>query len=507
LRNAEQKIAIRVDASSQIGTGHFMRCLTLANALKQRGVRIRFISRHLPEHLRGMLVAKGHEFALLNSAKNDAALDELAHACWLGVSQAQDATDSIRALSDETWDWLVVDHYALDVHWESALRRTVKKIIVIDDIADRQHDCDVLLDQNLYAGMQTRYTGKVPSHCQLLLGPRYALLREEFRQLHEQIEPRNGPVNHILVFFGGVDADNYTGQAVEALSETNIPGLHVDVVIGAQHPCREKIKAACVQHRFICHVQTDKMAELMATADLAIGAGGSTSWERCCLGLPTLAICTADNQREQIANAATEGLLYAPELQGELIQAIRRHVSVLMENSYLRQAISRKETQTVDGRGVLRVIGNMGCSGIEIRVARHDDSEKLFEWRNHSAIRAASRKPDAINWEEHQKWFASVLTSTDRLILIGQREGLPVGVVRFDIQGDEAEVSIYLVPDSKQTGQGRELLQSAEYWFAANRPEVNKISAYVLGGNERSQRLFLGANYQVESISYSKRLN
>ena len=179
-------IAFRVDASTQIGTGHFMRCLTLADALKQHGAKIRFASRHMPEYLRDMLVVKGHEFMLLDSSPSDAISDGLSHANWLGTSQHADAQDTVQALSGQTWDWLIVDHYALDARWESALRQTAKNIFVIDDIADRQHDCDVLLDQNLYADMDSRYTGKVPAHCQLLLGPRYALLRDEFRQLREQ---------------------------------------------------------------------------------------------------------------------------------------------------------------------------------------------------------------------------------------------------------------------------------------------------------------------------------
>lgn len=502
-----QNIAFRVDASSQIGTGHFMRCLTLADALKQRGTQIRFVSRHMPEHLRDMLVVNGHEFMLLDSSPSDAISDGLTHAHWLGASQHADAQDTVQVLSDQIWDWLIVDHYALDACWESALRQTAKNILVIDDIADRQHDCDLLLDQNYYADMNSRYTGKVPPHCQLLLGPRYALLREEFRRMRKQVKPRTGPVKRILIFFGGVDADNYTGRAIEALANIGISDLHVDVVIGAQHPFREQLEITCAKHGFFCHVQTNRMAELMAVADLAIGAGGSATWERCCLGLTTLTICTADNQRKQIADTASDGLLYAPELKDELILVIKRHVSALLENGYLRYAISHNGMQAVDGHGVFRVIGNLGCSGIEIRVARQDDAEKLFVWRNHPTIRVASLKSDVINREDHQKWFASVLASSDRLLLIGQREGLPVGVVRFDIQGDEAEVSIYLVPDIKQPGQGRELLQSAEYWFAANRPKVNKISAYVLGSNERSQRLFLGAGYQVESTCYSKRLH
>ena len=501
------KIAIRVDSSSQIGTGHFTRCLTLADALKQRSAQIRFVSRHLPEPLKDSLAAKGHQFVPLDSGSIETISGDLAHAHWLGTSQQADAQDSIQALSDRVWDWLIVDHYALDAYWESALRQTAKNILVIDDLADRKHDCDVLLDQNFHADVETRYTAKVPAHCRLLLGPRYALLRDEFRQLREQVKLRTGQVKRVLLFFGGVDADNYTGRAIEAVANLVIEGLHVDVVIGAQHPSREQIELACAEHQFHCHVQTSRMAELVAASDLAIGAGGSATWERCCLGLPTFSICTADNQARQIADAASEGLLYAPEIKDDLTHAIGRHLYALMENSYLRLSISRNAMQAVDGRGVSRVVGNLRCNDIKIRVARWEDSEKLFEWRNHPTIRAISRNPGAIDWKDHQEWFAAVLTSPDRLLLIGQREGVPVGVVRFDIQGEEAEVSIYLVPGIKEAGLGRDLLQSAERWFAASRPKVGKVRAHVLGSNERSGRLFLGSGYRVESTSYSKRLH
>lgn len=500
------KVAIRVDASSQIGTGHFMRCLTLADALKQHGAQTRIISRQMPGHLRDMLAEKGHEFRRLDSKPSKEAVDNLSHAHWLGIGQHADAQDSIQVLSDQDWDWLIVDHYALDANWESALRQSAKNIFVIDDIADRQHDCDVLLDQNFYADMETRYTGKVPARCQLLLGPHYALLRDEFRQLREQVKPRSGAVKRILIFFGGVDTDNYTAVAIEALADIGIDDLQVDVVIGTQHPHRNDIESVCAEQGFACHVQTSRMAELMAAADLAIGAGGSATWERCCVGLPAFAIYTADNQVKQIVDAASEGLLYAPELKGELIHAIKRHLCALLENSCLRQAISRNAMHAVDGRGILRVARNMDCGSIEIRVAKHEDSEQLFEWRNHPTVRAASRNSDVISREDHQKWFATVLASPDRLLLIGQRESAPVGVVRFDIHDDEAEVSIYLVPCIKEAGFGRELLQSAEHWLVAHRSEIRKVCAYVLGGNERSHRLFLGLGYQVKSTLYSKAL-
>jgi len=504
LKSADKKIAFRVDASSQIGTGHFMRCLSLADGLNQRGAQIRFVCRHLPEHLEDTLVARGYAFMPLNSGSNDAIAGDLAHAHWLGVSQAQDAADTIHALSDQFWDWLIVDHYALDIRWETELRKSARNIFVIDDIADRQHDCDLLLDQNFYTDMGARYIEKVPPHCRLLLGPRYALLRDEFRQLRERVKPRTGAVKRVLVFFGGVDADNFAGRVIEALADTDIKGSKVDVVIGVQHPQRDAIESACAEHQFDCHVQTNRMAELMAAADLAIGAGGSATWERCCLGLPAFVICTAANQVRQVADAASEGWLYAPELKGELVEEIQCHLRILLANNCLRRAISSNGMQVVDGCGVLRVMGNMRCGSIEIRIASHEDSEKVFEWRNHPTVRAVSRNREVIHWKTHQKWFEEVLASPDRLLLIGQRKGAPVGVARFDIRGNEAEVSIYLAPDITEVGSGRDLLQSAEHWLKTNRPEVSRLMAHVLGDNGRSHRLFAGMDYQIESTIYSK---
>jgi len=360
LKFKAQKIALRVDASSQIGTGHFIRCLTLANALRERGVYTRFISRHLSEHLRSKLAVGGHEFALLDADQNMMDADDLAHTSWLGVSQEQDTADSIQALSDGKWDWLIVDHYALDVRWESTLRQVAKKILVIDDIADRQHDCDLLLDQNLYADMNTRYTGKVPVHCQLLLGPRYALLRDEFRRLHGQVKPRSAPAERVLIFFGGADTDNYTGQTMKALSQINISALHVDVVIGAQHPCREQIETECVQHGFICHVETNQMAELMAAADLAIGAGGSACWERCCLGLPTLLVSLATNQINIAKSLDLFGVcIYLGSSKSTSPLKVRDAFVSLLNRQELQEELSRKAYSLVDGLGVDRVCQEM----------------------------------------------------------------------------------------------------------------------------------------------------
>lgn len=353
-------IAFRTDATSQIGTGHFMRCLTLADALKRRGAQIRFVSRDLPAHLGEMLAGKGMELVALGKGMASQE-DDLAHSHWLGASQADDAQATICALSGQEWDWLVIDHYALDARWESSLRSMVRQIMVIDDLADRLHDCDVLLDQNFYADMQTRYSGKVPAYCRLLLGPLYALLRDEFREFRKRVKSRTGEVKRILVFFGGVDADNYTGLAMEALTGLDIKNIELEVVIGAQHPNRTEIEQACASQGYACHVQTSRMAELMAAADLAIGAGGSASWERCCLGLPALLIALAENQ-VAIAQAldSSGACVYLGTKEQVDSSVIRNATAEMLAEQDRVEMISRCASSLVDGLGVDVVCQKLG---------------------------------------------------------------------------------------------------------------------------------------------------
>jgi UDP-2,4-diacetamido-2,4,6-trideoxy-beta-L-altropyranose hydrolase len=355
------KIAFRTDASSQIGTGHFMRCLTLADELKKQGAYILFISRNLPPYLTEMLSKKRMKYKPLNLDATEESVDELAHSNWLLTSQNQDAQLTIQELEDQSWDWIVVDHYALDIRWERMVRANCKKLMVIDDLADRQHDCDVLLDQNYYAEMQKRYISIVPAHCQLLLGPRYALLREEFRTLREKVKVRTGHVKKILVFFGGVDQDNYTSLTLQALSELNAT-LQIDVVIGFKHPNREQIQEFCNNYGFICHVQTTRMAELMTEADLAIGAGGSANWERCCLGLPALLVAVSGNQIN-IAKSldSIRACYYLGEKDAVNSTSIQHSVNQLLAAPDEVLSISRQAFSLVDGLGADRVSEALGC--------------------------------------------------------------------------------------------------------------------------------------------------
>ena len=505
------KIAFRTDASKQIGTGHFMRCLTLADQLKKQGAVISFLSRNLPIHLNDMLAEKDMKYISLDDDVPDL-VDELSHSAWLGVSQIQDSQATIKALSGQDWNWLVVDHYSLDARWENALRSSVKKIMVIDDIADRQHNCDILLDQNYYADMQTRYKGKVPAHCQLLLGPRYALLRDEFRALRQKIQVRSGKVKKVLVFFGGVDPENYTIKAIEALSEINA-GLKVDVVVGAQHPFKEQIKSACIDNGYICHVQTPYMGKLISDADLAIGAGGTATWERCCLGLPTITLCVAENQHKQISDAAEAGVLFAPVFTKDLVGSIRLHINSLLSNPALIRIFSNTSMNFVDVNGVLSISRalkfNQGYHNeIEVRRASISDGNKVWPWRNNKATRKYSLDKSELIFDEHIKWWKKSILDSKRLLLLGILNNTEFGLVRFDFLGTtEAVTSIYLNPLKVGRGLGRRLLIKGISWLKDNYPELKTVSAKIVSENTASIKLFQSVGFYETNRSFRLELS
>jgi RimJ/RimL family protein N-acetyltransferase len=288
----------------------------------------------------------------------------------------------------------------------------------------------------------------------------------------------------------------------------SLAGVDVDVVIGEGHAHRGSIEAVCAARGFACSVQPPHLANLMAGADLAIGAGGITTWERCCLGLPAIALVVAENQRRQVLDAAEAGLVYAPDVAEGTPPAavIARHVLALLENPALRQAMSAAGMRHVDGRGTVRVLQALGIDGLDIREARPGDSDDVLAWRNDPSVRHSSRSQDPIHPACHRAWFEAVLADPQRLLLIGSRAEIPVGVVRFDIEGDEAEVSIYLAAGPAEPGSGGALLQAAEQWLAAARPDLVRVRAHVLGPNARSHRLFLGTGYEMEFSWYFKRL-
>jgi len=489
-------IAFRVDASIPIGTGHFMRCLTLADALRVQGAEVRFVCLHTLPYVQELLARRGHALVMLDCLPGDLGPSPLAHAHWLGTSQTEDAQATRNALSDRVWDWLVVDHYALDRLWESAMRQTAVKILAIDDIADRLHDCDALLDQNFYLDAAMRYAGKVPDGCQLMLGPRHALLRDEFRSMRTRVEARSGLVRRVLLFFGGVDAANWTGRAMDALRAVEPKDLQVDVVIGRDHPCRSWIESECTRRGFVCHVQTDTMAQLMADADLAIGAGGSATWERCCLGLPSLVLGVAENQSRMVEDLVQAGYVLgiasAMELVQEDLVALVR--CALLGGPALR-GLSVRGSELVDGAGVSRVVRHLLAPLFEFRAATLDDTPWLYSWRNHPAIRATAHDMAPMDPVAHAAWVGRTLRDPHRRLLIAQVDSVPAGVVRFDLRGSDALISVYLSPARLHKGLGIFLLREAANWLRGAGLPVGRIVAEVRALNMASLQSFRRAGY------------
>lgn len=298
----------RVDASTQIGSGHVMRCLTLAQKLKkEKQAKVYFVMRLLEGNLIKLVMDNG--FIVLSLPEASVNNDLQGYAKWLTVTQKQDAKDTIDVIKElQNIDLLVVDSYAIDYIWENELRPYVKQIMVIDDLANRKHNCDILLDQNFYLNKEERYKGLVPENCKLYLGPKFALLREEFYKVKENLRERDGNIKNILVFFGGSDLTNETEKAIKAIKLLNKPDITVNVVVGKGNKNKEKIKKLCEQNpQFKFYCQVDNMAELMNKADLAIGAGGTAIWELLYLEVPNIVIATAENQIEVCENLRTIG--------------------------------------------------------------------------------------------------------------------------------------------------------------------------------------------------------
>ena len=351
------KILFRTDASIQIGSGHVMRCLTFADQLKREGHECVFICRAHDGHLGNLIGKRGHELKLLSFDGVGNNVDSLSehnpHSNWLGVSPSFDFKQCQEILFSESVDWLVIDHYALDVIWEESARQFVKKIIVIDDLADRKHNCDVLIDQT-FGREDADYRDYVPAFTTILCGSEYSLLRPEFAQWrrYSLARRRDFPLNNILVNLGGVDKDNVTCAVLSALGSSAIPpSCKVTIVMGKTAPWTALVRKVAESMSFSCEVKVDvnNMGQIMSDADLAIGAAGSTSWERCAVGLPSIQIVIAKNQRLIAQLLADEGA-------SKILNSIEKLPELINSANEWMPSVSYKARHVTDGRGLERVL-------------------------------------------------------------------------------------------------------------------------------------------------------
>lgn len=356
-------VVFRADASVRIGTGHVIRCLTLADELTRQGHECQFVCREHEGHLGDLIASKGYDLTLLPApsgnelAARDGNSDD--YALWLGVLWQEDARETFDVLTPWKPDWLVVDHYALGAEWERALANAVGNIMVIDDLANRLHECAVLLDQNaLDHSMTKRYQRLVSDSCTLLMGPKYALLRAEYAELAKALPERDGVISRVLVFVGGSDPSHLTERYLRALTAPEFEHLFVDIVIGKNHPSPAIVESLVeARSKTRLYSALSSLAALIVRADLMLGAGGATNWERMCLGLNSVVTSVASNQDEINQMLARKGLI---EFLGPADKLADTAVTQAIENAIQNSELNMKQSATmrgvVDGRGVEYVI-------------------------------------------------------------------------------------------------------------------------------------------------------
>ena len=358
------RVAVRADAAATIGSGHVMRCLTLADELASRGAEVVFVTREHPGHLIDIIRARGHRACVLPSHGPLGSEP----GSWLPAGPDEDARDTRSALADEApLDWLVVDHYALGAPWHEAVRSLAQRLLAIDDLADRPLAADLVLNQNY--GTDTEAYAEHSPGATVLAGPAFALLGAQYRSARAQIDsaqggraraPRAGERTNLLISLGGSDPGNATGAVLEALVPL-LPVLdHVHVVVGRHQSDLATLRRRCGRHRNLAlHVQTDRMAELLLRNDLAIGAGGSSTWERLCLGVPTITLPLADNQRPTARALHQAGLIELAPDDWRAEGALASAVVALASDAARRSELARRGMRLVDGAGAERVANTL----------------------------------------------------------------------------------------------------------------------------------------------------
>ncbi|MDT3314018.1 UDP-2,4-diacetamido-2,4,6-trideoxy-beta-L-altropyranose hydrolase [Pseudomonas sp. rhizo66] len=492
------RVLIRADASPTIGSGHIARCLTLARVLRAQGSHVAFACRRLPGHRLDALDAEGFEtFAL-----PDRYVDEDPQQAIESMLPWQADIEALGLLleGEAEYDWIIVDHYGLDHHWQSAARRWARRIAAVDDLATRHYRVDLLLNQNL-SGLSENYAPLLPEGCRTLLGPRYAMLREEF----------NGPAiaikataHRVLVNFGGFDAAMQTHHAMLALAD--FTELQVDFVAGADNPAWAQMQAlAETRPHWRLHSFVSDFHQRMTEADLFIGAGGGTSWERAAMGLPTICIAVSNNQQangEVMAAAGAHVFMGAREQVS--VEQLRDAIGFVAGNYYLRQSLAERSRQLVDGRGALRVAAALSGAVLTIRPATQEDAQLLFDGRNAETVRRWSLTNAEIDWVQHVNWLTASLRNPQRLLLIAEADDGPVGVLRYDLRGFAAEVSIYLLEGRFGLGWGRSLLARGEAFVSRHWPQVTAITAQVLPGNRASLNVFRDAGFTQSACTFTR---
>lgn len=356
-----QHIVFRVDSSYEIGTGHVMRCLTLAKEIvKQVDAEIYFFSRSSQGNINSLIQTEGFHLVEMEAVK-EVKNGKLKHSAWLGKTPEADSEEFLQlfnSLKLPKINCLVIDHYGIDENWQSLVSNIVNKTLVIDDLGDRFHECNFLLDQTFNC-KEEKYKKLVPSDCKLLLGTKYALLREEFRETGMRdsvVDEKLG--NKVLVMFGGTDPTNLTLKSLDILVKRK-DVAEINVILGPSAMHQSDVQQFCESRSNITlHISPSNIAKLMSASDLAVGAAGTTSWERCASGLPAVVVIQADNQRQIAKELEAEGVITCLE-ETELEQNLNTHIDKWLSDENLKDKLKNKCVEICDAMGANRVVNEL----------------------------------------------------------------------------------------------------------------------------------------------------
>lgn len=511
-------IAIRADASAAFGTGHLRRCLSLAHALAEQGAQVCFVSRRLDGVGAQVLLAQPFEVHWLempllpaSCTETDASLPP--HSAFAGVGWVQDARETVATIAGIHLDWLVVDHYAFDARWHQAVRDALGcRLVVIDDTADRLLSADVLLDHNWADDHREKYAHCLAHEPRWLTGPQFALLDAAYRDaVRYQFSSR---VRSLGIFMGGTDLGGMSAQILAICREqVGFAGL-IEVVSTSANPHLSLLRAECARWpNTSLTLDLPDLAGFFARHDLQIGAGGGATWERCCIGVPTIGVAVASNQLAVIPGLQRLGAIRSARLPGtdpcrDPAPPLAQVLTELLTDSVVRERLGRATAKLVDGRGAQRVSLALLRDALMLRSATPEDASCLYGWRNHPAVRAVSGQTAAIDWSTHVDWLRRTLSAPDRWLFVAHVGNLPVGSIRFDRLGENLlEVSLYLDPGVQGLGLGSRMLLAGEQAMLDRLGEPFTAEATVIEGNASSRRMFERCHYLGESSVLHKRIS
>ena len=490
------RVLIRADAGAAVGSGHLMRMLALAGGCRKLGFQVTFAINEIP----GTILQK----------IRDAGCDVVSIAAAAGTEG--DAAETLSCANQLNADWLVLDGYCFGDEYQEAVKPDQSRLMVIDDFGHGEHfNADLLLNQNAYADA-SRYRDLQDTN--VLCGIRYTMLKPEFGEKDDESlqEPQvRRTAKQILVTMGGSDSENYTLPVMQALAQVDgcrAADVIVDCVIGPNFAHEEVLRnfERSSKFNFRIHRNIDRMDVLMREADLAITAGGSTCYELAKLGVPAIAIATADNQVAVVKDLAKRNTLCrfrASQVQRDFDpneqSVLSKFIKARIDDSEQRQSMSEAGRKLIDGLGVNRVARAMYSEMLSFRNIRFDDAQMLLAWRNDPEVRSVSFHNEPIEIQEHEQWLMKSLGMSERILLMAEdRQGNPIGKVQIDFTSDQmgsVMIGIVVGLENRSKGIGTVLIEKATTALFIAEKNVQQIVAQIKPGNLASEKAFRKAGF------------